>query len=104
TDGPGDATGQGTAKIVLQGQKLCFVLTTNLEGIVAGHIHKGAVGVDGDVFIDLLGALADLIKNPLKACLQLSTAEAQALLTDPAGYYVNVHTDQHPGGAIRSQL
>eukprot|EP00611_Tribonema_gayanum_P022056 TRINITY_DN4363_c0_g2_i1.p1 TRINITY_DN4363_c0_g2~~TRINITY_DN4363_c0_g2_i1.p1 ORF type:complete len:858 (+),score=211.29 TRINITY_DN4363_c0_g2_i1:225-2798(+) len=104
TDGPGDATGQGTAKIVLQGQKLCFVLTTNLEGIVAGHIHKGAAGVDGDVFIDLLGGLADLTKNPLKACLQLSAAEAQALLADPAGYYINVHTDQFPGGAIRSQL
>jgi hypothetical protein len=28
----------------------------------------------------------------------------QAIVDDPAGYYVNLHTEEFPGGAIRGQL
>jgi hypothetical protein len=28
----------------------------------------------------------------------------QAIVDDPAGYYVNLHTAEFPGGAIRGQL
>lgn len=41
--------GEGTARVALQGDIFCFVINTNMEDVVAGHIHKGAAGVDGDV-------------------------------------------------------
>ncbi|KAG5177984.1 hypothetical protein JKP88DRAFT_264830 [Tribonema minus] len=99
-----DPEGQGTAKFAIAGRTLCFTMKTNLKGIVAGHIHQGAAGVDGDVYVDLFGGIADLTANPLQACITLTYAQAKALVKTPTDYYVNVHTDQFPDGAIRSQL
>jgi hypothetical protein len=29
---------------------------------------------------------------------------AQGIAADPSGYYVNIHNNQFPGGAVRGQL
>jgi hypothetical protein len=37
-------------------------------------------------------------------CATASASLIADILANPADYYVNVHTKEHPAGAIRSQL
>ncbi len=37
-------------------------------------------------------------------CVAVSADLANALRTNPANYYVNVHTTRFPGGEVRGQL
>lgn len=41
--------------------------------------------------IDLLGGIAELV-NPMQDCITLTAGEANMLIADPEGYYVNIHT------------
>jgi len=78
------------------------------------HIHKGAAGVNGPVTIDSgMRATDGLVSNAdQRIRLQGFTATdnaagldtANGMLTDPAGFYVNLHTTANPGGVIRGQL
>jgi predicted NBD/HSP70 family sugar kinase len=102
----------GTASIRLnQGQKrVCFTITLSGLGgspVVAGHIHQGAAGVAGGVFLPLPNdSLAALDRGaPAKGCIQnVDVAKIKAIRQNPAGFYVNVHTAQFPAGAARGQL
>jgi len=37
-------------------------------------------------------------------CVDASDADLDAIIANPAGYYVNIHTEDFPAGAIRGQL
>jgi hypothetical protein len=65
----------------------------------ASHIHTGAAGVSGGVLVPF-GATS----FERKGCTTTSKATIDAILANPAGYYVNVHNPSYPGGAIRGQL
>lgn len=71
------------------------------EPVVAGHIHKGAVGVNGPVVVMFDAAV---INAHGTATVKVDKALAAAIVADPAGYYVNVHTKSHLSGAARGQL
>jgi len=77
--------------------------------IILAHIHEGSATVNGPVKIDT-GLVAS---TPIafgtgariqKANVTVDVAVAQALVTNPGNYYVNVHTAAHGGGVIRGQL
>jgi hypothetical protein len=97
---PADADGTGTASIRLRlGQaRVCFVTTVqNLTPPVAGaHIHSGAVDQSGPIVVQL--------RAPASACVTASRSVVRRILANPTGFYVNVHTTDFPGGAIRGQL
>ena len=100
----------GTASIRLnQGQKrVCFTLTVSGLGgspVAGAHIHRGAAGVAGDVVIPLTN-LGPLDRGaPAEGCVQnVDVALIKAIRQNPAGFYVNIHTAQFPGGAARGQL
>lgn len=76
---------------------------TDADPVVGVHVHRGAEGVNGPVVVDfgpnelaLMGCVTDerAILGPIVA----------GLLADPGGYYLDVHTADHPDGAIRGQL
>ncbi len=79
--------------------------------IILGHIHVGATGVIGGTIVSTdLSAAAPLIVaadgtlSVTFADKAITAANAQALYANPAGYYVNFHSAQHPGGVVRGQM
>lgn len=83
-----------------------FPLNTPLT---AAHIHTGAVGVSGAVLVNTgLTAgevtLATGAGSFSKSGVSLPASTAQDILSNPAGFYFNVHTALNPGGVARGQL
>ncbi|KAG5175560.1 hypothetical protein JKP88DRAFT_216455 [Tribonema minus] len=105
-DPTGDPNGGGTATFFTpDDETICFSIDTTLDGVTAGHIHKGVVGTNGDVVVDLLSVLADTKVNPLEGCVDLGGQRPLlAILENPAGFYVNIHNIDFPKGAIRGQM
>lgn len=73
----------------------------------AAHIHEGEAGVAGDIVVTLeasveidgtgIGLATGCVRNQPKPLLR-------AIKNNPDQYYVNVHTSDFPGGAVRGQL
>jgi hypothetical protein len=104
-DNPGDEDGSGTASIVLDPEAgtACWELSVeNIEPVAQSHIHVGAEGESGDVVVPLD---IDGFEGTSEGCVEEQDADTlQAIVDNPAGYYVNVHTEDFPAGAIRGQL
>jgi CHRD domain-containing protein len=102
--GPGDPDGRGRAHIeLLPGfGTVCFLLGwRNIDDPTVAHIHPGPRGVAGDPVVDLFGS-----KGPReKGCVDgVDPALIRQIRRHPRDFYVNVHTEQFPNGAIRGQL
>lgn len=104
-DPPGDPDGAGTATITIDPDTLqvCWELTTsNIADATASHIHTGAAGVNGGVLVPLD---ADGFSGSSTGCTTgPDSATLQAIIDNPAAYYVNVHNADFGPGAIRGQL
>jgi hypothetical protein len=100
-----DEDGAGTASVVLDPDAgtACWTFTVeNIDPVTVSHIHEGAEGTDGGVVVDL-----DLegFDGSSEGCNDAADADTlQAIIDNPGGYYVNVHNEAFPGGAIRGQL
>lgn len=97
--GPGDGDGSGSAYLWVDrvGNEVCYSGSVEDIGAPTGaHIHTGALGVAGGVAVAL-----DL---DLSGCAAVDDSLADLLATSPEGYYLNVHTAEFPGGAVRGQL
>jgi hypothetical protein len=97
------ATGSFSGRINLGKSELCYVLTVSgLDSDAVGaHIHLGLAGTNGPVVIPLLTPDAT---DTVSECKTVSRSLLLAILQEPENYYVNVHTQTYPGGAIRGQL
>jgi len=107
--GPGDPDGAGTMELTLnQGQgEICFDLdVSNIESPTRAHIHTGEAGVNGGVvvfFFDLV--IPDPIPVAFDGCVDgIEEDLIKDIRQNPSAYYINVHNDAYPGGAIRGQL
>jgi hypothetical protein len=122
--GVGDPDGSGHAYVFGIDEDpitLCYVITadgidpTFEPGEVGmAHIHRGPEGENGPV----VAALAFPLEGDSADCLTEGeedkfpligeSGEPESIVADilanPADYYVNVHTGEHPDGAIRGQL
>jgi hypothetical protein len=102
--GAGDRDGRGGATAVLEGRRLCIgVVVRDIGEPVQAHIHTGGANVAGPVLVT--------IKAPTRGdpgaasgCVRLTDRQGRAIAANPSGFYVNVHTGDFPGGAVRGQL
>jgi CHRD domain len=104
--GGGDKNGKGfvTLDIFANGTICWEGKVQAIERVTAAHIHNAVAGVNGGVFVDLDPFGADVTGNKAEHCVVTTAANAAAIVANPSGYYVNVHTATYPGGAIRGQL
>jgi hypothetical protein len=74
------------------------------ETFVAGHIHIGSATVAGPVVQGLFQPPATSDAQIMQTGEVANPALGAAICADPSNYYVNYHTTEFPGGAIRGQL
>jgi hypothetical protein len=92
--GPGDPDGSGTAVLKVFRAEVCYTLKVeNIEPATAAHIHLGLRNEAGPVVAPLE-----------RACTQIPRALSLELREHPVRYYVNVHNEEFPNGAVRGQL
>jgi predicted Ser/Thr protein kinase len=93
------SSSSGTAKVTINDTKVCWDFTlSGVDNPDAAHIHRGGPNVSGPVVVPLGDGYNQ------KGCTDAPAATTQAILANPAGYYVNVHSVQFPDGAVRGQL
>jgi len=105
-DGSGTPTGGGTVNFSVQ--------ISGLPGgtpIILGHIHEAAAGVNGGVRVstDLSAAAPFVLDGAGSGNLVFNDKAvpadvAQRIYANPAGFYVNFHSTNNPGGVIRGQM
>ncbi len=97
--GPGDPDGTGTAFLTIESETLTIDWNITVNNIdlppTAAHIHVGPAGVAGPPVVDFSGQLTGG---------GLMDEDLAAVLANPANYYVNVHNQPFPDGAVRGQL
>lgn len=99
----GDPDGFGTATLrVNPGRReLCYTLeVSGIEPATLAHIHRAPAGSSGAPVVTLEAPTSGTSSD----CVEVARALAGAILRNPADYYVNVHNDEYPGGALRGQL
>jgi len=102
--GAGDPNGRGSFNATIDGRRICYGLAvTNIGAPVAAHIHQGAQNRNGDVVVTL--------KHPRRGdpgaasrCVRVSRSLAADIRDRPRRFYVNVHNERYPAGAVRGQL
>lgn len=111
--GPGDPDGSGLGSVTLkrpENQVCFFVEVDNIAAATATHIHQGARGAAGDIVVTLGPPTkpgppeAPPTVRKVDGCKSANAALIERLATDPSAFYVNVHTADHPDGAVRGQL
>jgi hypothetical protein len=126
----GDPRGRGEGYVFgVDGDRNTICYIVRVEGIGElheapgngrmAHIHRGARGSNGPVVVTIAwpqdGRSADCISesrilpNGAPAFARdpatgAPLATATEVLTNPEGFYINVHNAEYPGGAVRGQL
>jgi len=103
--GPGDDDADGVARLTVDppsGEVCVRWDILNIDPATAAHIHSGAEGVAGAIVVTLPTPDADGLGDE---CVNgILEATLQAIVDDPASFYVNVHNAAFPDGAARGQL
>jgi hypothetical protein len=105
--GPGDADGSGFASIGIDAANgsVCWnVDYADVDGTLTGmHIHDGDPGVAGPIVVTL--NLNGPISGVLSDCISgIEPGVLAAIVADPGGHFINLHSSSFPAGAIRGQI
>jgi hypothetical protein len=77
--------------------------------LTASHIHPGATGANGGILVSLGLAAGEVTfatggGSFTKRGITVTVDQANSILANPAGFYLNIHTAANPGGVARGQL
>ena len=101
---PGDPDGRGTALVTIKATTLEACINARVRKVaplILAHIHNAPAGANGPVVVDF----TQFIKgNSIRGCVTVNPNLLQAIRSSPANYYVNVHSEEIPSGALRGQL
>ena len=101
----GDPDGFASGTVTLNGATNTAtwnIVYGNLDPVSDSHIHIGGFGVGGNVVIPF--GTQNTSGNPNTLSGSVVDPDVSAVLANPAGYYVNVHTSVYPAGAVRGQV
>jgi len=114
---PSDPDGTGTAAFTFHintpggttvgTADVCWDLSySGIDGTpTLAHIHAGAAGVNGPIVVlPANTSFPNLGPNSASGCGDMIATDAEAIMANPANFYINVHTAAFPAGAIRGQL
>ena len=102
--GSGNDDGTGTANLTLNPEsgEVCYdISVANIEPPTAAHIHKGAAGATGSVVVPFEPPPE---QGTWQDCVQADPAVVSQIVSEPSAYYVNVHNQPYPAGAVRGQV
>jgi hypothetical protein len=100
----GDPDGNGTVEIRVTPAtgSLCWNLYARaIDPATAAHIHRGPAGAAGPPVMALTTPDAN---GRSQGCANIDQHLARQMVLAAQDFYVNVHTEAHPQGAIRGQL
>ena len=97
---PNESTATGSAELSYNRGTRVFQIVVEFSGFdpIGAHIHRGEAGVNGPVVFGF-----DPPTSPINYTSEPLTPEQEADLYNEL-YYVNVHSEEYPGGEIRGQL
>jgi len=106
---PGPANARGDAVVVISRPEtgtgtVCVLMNAfNIKlPAIAAHIHRGPEGVAGPIVVPL--QQPDAFGKSAACTTGVPRELINEILTTPYNFYVNVHTTDFPGGAMRGQL
>jgi hypothetical protein len=98
--GDPDGTGGLTATVDPETNDFCYSLWADkIAKPTMAHVHSGEAGKNGApvLTLEVTGKNNDL-------CLAADKEKLEPIVTNPAGFYVNIHTADFAQGALRGQL
>ena len=97
--------GTGTADLTYNPTTRVVTWSISYSGlaspVIMAHFHQAAAGQNGPVKV-WLTKRGSPVSNPITGRAKLTAAEAKEFLA--GNWYINVHTKDHPAGAIRGQV
>lgn len=104
---PGDPDGSGFALVIIDpdANTVRYALfVTNIGAPTMAHIHRGTSDTFGNVVVNFNPSFTNGSAAGTVNVGSANHALLEEIITNPAGFYVNVHTGDFPAGAIRGQL
>lgn len=116
-----DAQGQAIFQLSKDGEELSYkLIVANIENVFMAHIHLAPAGQNGGIVVWLYpsepppqliegrtqGVLAQGVIDSDDLVGALAGEDLDALVAEmrSGNAYVNVHTEQNPGGEVRGQI
>jgi CHRD domain/Protein of unknown function (DUF3455) len=104
----GDPDGHATSFIGVDDNRIHYSFTwSGIGAPTDGHLHAGAIGVNGAVVVPLFSAPNGLPASVTGLAGVVGGVKpdlARQIRRSPNDFYTNLHTAEFPGGAVRGQL